>query len=107
MSTYVNSRTLAKCNELWSQQVPDLSHLGPIWSILDRNLVWLGKLQMKQQSYVDEMREITAFWTYFKENKTVVIGNKYQIYYIVMLPKSDCNMPGNAGIFASLHIIIR
>ena len=57
---------------------------------------------MKQQSYLDEMREITDFWTYFKENHTVEIGNKYQIYYIVMLPKSDCNMPGDAGIFVSI-----
>ena len=28
----------AKCTEIWSEKVPDLSHLGPIWPILGPNL---------------------------------------------------------------------
>ena len=32
---------------------------------------------MKQQSDPGDAREITALWTYFRENDTVVIGDKY------------------------------
>ena len=37
-----------------------------------------GMLQMKQQTDFDDAREITVIlWTYFRENDTVVIGDKY------------------------------
>ena len=29
---------------------------------------WLGKFQMKQQSDLNDVQEITALWTYFREN---------------------------------------
>ena len=45
-------------------------------------LIFIGpvheKLQMKQQSDIDDAREITAFWTYFREKHIVVAGNKQQ-----------------------------
>ena len=31
-----------KCSEIWSEKVPDLSHLGPIWPTLCPNLVTQG-----------------------------------------------------------------
>ena len=54
---------------------------------VDRAISWFVKLQMEQQSDRDDAREITALWTYFRENHTVVIGNKHQLHYIGMLPK--------------------
>ena len=37
------------------------------------------KLQMKQQSNLNDARGNHRFWTYFRENHTVVIGYKYII----------------------------
>ena len=37
-------RPRAKCTEIWSENTPDLSHLGPIWPTLEPklpSLVWL------------------------------------------------------------------
>ena len=54
-------------------------------------------VQIKQQSDLDDAREITVFWTYFKENLTVVIGNKHQVHYIAVLPTSLCNIARRRG----------
>ena len=73
---------------IWGQSS---SFWSQIWS------PWFVKLQLKQQNGLDDAWEITTLlWTHFRENLTVVIGNKYQIYYI-----GDWNMPGDAGIYAS------
>ena len=61
-----------------------------------------GMLQVKQQINLMMRRKSPHhLWTYFRENCTVVTGNKHQVHYIAMLPKSDCNMPGDASISAS------
>ena len=55
------------------------------------NLLPYVKLQIKQQSDLDDAREITTFWTYFRENHTVVIGNKHQLQYIVIAVHCDAS----------------
>ena len=81
-------------------QVPDSLQNG--WqNVLNtdmKKLAWFVKLQMKQQNDLDDAWEIRPGWTYCKENLTVVIGNKHQIQYMVMLTKRYCNMAGDAGI---------
>ena len=43
----------AKCTEIWSEKVPDLSHLGPIWSILGPNLVTQQRTLSSQTQICD------------------------------------------------------
>ena len=56
---------------------------------------------MKQQSDLDDARELTAFWTYFKENHTVVIGNKHKLHWDSS--QKWLKYARNAGIYAKLY----
>ena len=68
----------------------------------------LESCKWKKKSDIDDEREISALLTSFKEKHTVVIGNTHQINtFFTMLPKCDCNIPGDACVSAIWKKILK
>ena len=70
-----------KCTQFSSER----GQSDPLWPQNLVTLVW--KDAYGTTNDLDDAREFSTFWTFFRENHSDVIGNKHQTHYIMMLPK--------------------